>query len=218
MSGVPTALTEADLVGTFELVREQHRFDGLTCACGVTVEIVRDEEGQPVFNPLIRHHHEQYAAAFLAARVSTATGDTERRLCCDYAPTTGPCPAHDAPPATGLSAAGDDLRDRVAALAEPLCKAICDLLGEPRVLVPGEVSALLQQVLTASPAPVVSRPEATAPTWRDRKGFEIRRRCDGCIDAALAAGTTARPIRPDFHDIDCAASLATDPEAGGDRG
>lgn len=38
--------------------------------------------------------------------------------------------------------------EKVAAvLAEPLCAAICDLLGEPRVIVPGEVLALLTRVM-----------------------------------------------------------------------
>lgn len=52
-----------------------------------------------------------------------------------------------------------------------------------------------------------ARPDTTglrdAEAWRDREGFEIRRRCDGCVNAAFNAGTTARPVRMDWHDKDC---------------
>jgi hypothetical protein len=49
---------------------------------------------------------------------------------------------------TAADNATEGVVDVLDTLAEPLCRRICDLLGEPRVLVPGEVSALLAAALS----------------------------------------------------------------------
>ena len=62
------------LVQTFDLLRDRHQVDVmqpglLACVCGERLPIVYDDEGQPLYNPIIRHHHEHYASA-AAKRVS----------------------------------------------------------------------------------------------------------------------------------------------------
>lgn len=56
------------LVQTFDLLRERHQVDVmqpglLACVCGERLPIIYGADGQPAFNPIIRHHHEHYASA-----------------------------------------------------------------------------------------------------------------------------------------------------------
>lgn len=56
------------LVQAFALLRERHQVDVmqpglLACVCGERLPILYDDEGQPLYNPIIRHHHEHYASA-----------------------------------------------------------------------------------------------------------------------------------------------------------
>jgi hypothetical protein len=56
------------LVRAFDLLRGRHQVDVmqpglLACVCGERLPIVYGAEGQPLYNPIIRHHHEHYASA-----------------------------------------------------------------------------------------------------------------------------------------------------------
>jgi hypothetical protein len=67
MSGYVSANAET-LVGIFDAVREEHLIDVmqaglLACTCGERLPIFYGDDGQPLYNPAIRHHHEQQAAA-----------------------------------------------------------------------------------------------------------------------------------------------------------
>lgn len=60
------------LTALFDAVRAEHTIDVmqqglLACVCGERLPITYDEEGRPAYNPAIRHHHEKYAAAVVAA-------------------------------------------------------------------------------------------------------------------------------------------------------
>ena len=70
----PTPTTDAvvseyeTLLQAFDLLRERHQVDVmqpglLACVCGERLPIVYDAEDQPLYNPIIRHHHEHYASA-----------------------------------------------------------------------------------------------------------------------------------------------------------
>lgn len=45
--------------------------------------------------------------------------------------------------------------------------------------------------------------DTPAPEQRDPNLSPSRNNCNGCVNAALRAGTTQRPLRPDGHDVDC---------------
>ena len=63
------------LAALFDNIRAEHQVDVmqpdlLGCTCGASLRIERGNEGQPLYNPIIRHHHEKQAEAvvgFLAA-------------------------------------------------------------------------------------------------------------------------------------------------------
>lgn len=62
--------------------------------------------------------------------------------------------------------------ERVAALAEPLCQRICDMAGEPRLFIEGEVRAMLAAALadTRCPCPTDAEIDAAlAPHARTEK-------------------------------------------------
>ncbi len=131
-SGVPTALTEAER------------------AEGVLLGLMNDGDRRLWFT-------EQAVERIVAARSSTATGDTEwpPKACERCGHRHGGLCVVEA--AAGVTA-GDDLRDRVAAVAADI--------ANPRVQRPGmqrrrQWADRLYDALAASPAPVVSRPEAT---------------------------------------------------------
>lgn len=61
------------LIRVFDLLRERHQVDVmqsdlLACTCGERLPIMYGDDGHPLYNPAIRHHHEQYARAALAQR------------------------------------------------------------------------------------------------------------------------------------------------------
>lgn len=62
------AMSDDELTRLFDAVRADHVIDVmqpglLACTCGERLAIVYGDDGAPRYNPAIRHHHEQYAAA-----------------------------------------------------------------------------------------------------------------------------------------------------------
>lgn len=58
----------AELTALFDAARTRHQIDVfqpglLGCTCGASLPVAYGDDGQPLHNPAIRHHHEQMAEA-----------------------------------------------------------------------------------------------------------------------------------------------------------
>lgn len=140
-----------------------------------------------------------------------------------------------------FAATGDDLRDRVTALADLiatpdlLADVIRDGLTQSRgpnsfgIAVPHQAAEAVREwlgehlstVLAASPAPVASRPEAVDERrFRDEWADYFEHWTQAVGPEPLTVETVIAVLRAERQPFGVAraASFATDPEAGGDRG